>query len=160
MDTLERHRALEAARKEYQRLAAENGGRASAQELVDVAADPANPAHPAFEWDNEIAGNQWRVEQARRIIRSIRVVADIRSPISVIAFVRDPEAKDEAQGYVATTVLRVDHDLSRRALVDEVRRAVAAMERAREVAVALGLEGEVDSILDALTGFAARVRAA
>ena len=36
--------------------------------LVDVSRDPSAPLHDEFEWDDAIAGEQWRREQARHII--------------------------------------------------------------------------------------------
>lgn len=41
--------------------------------LVDDARDPSSPGHSYFEWDDAIAGEAHRIEQARRLIRSIRV---------------------------------------------------------------------------------------
>ena len=36
--------------------------------LVDVSRDPKAPLHDEFEWDDSIAGEEWRKEQARHII--------------------------------------------------------------------------------------------
>lgn len=42
--------------------------------LVDESREESAPLHPAFEWDDEVAAELHRVEQARRIIRSVTPV--------------------------------------------------------------------------------------
>lgn len=42
--------------------------------VVDAARDEAHPLHARFEWDNAIAGEKYRLDQARDLIRSVRVV--------------------------------------------------------------------------------------
>lgn len=41
--------------------------------LVDESREPAAPLHPAFEWDDSVAGEEWRKQQARHIIRAVHV---------------------------------------------------------------------------------------
>jgi hypothetical protein len=41
--------------------------------VVDVARDPQHPLHPRFEWDDTVAGEKYRVHQARQLIRSVRI---------------------------------------------------------------------------------------
>lgn len=45
-----------------------------AEEVVRAAQPSHSPIHRDFEWNDEIAGHQYRLEQARKIIRSIMVV--------------------------------------------------------------------------------------
>lgn len=40
-----------------------------AQAIVDFAKNPKTALHDYFEWDDKIAGNEFRLQQARRIIR-------------------------------------------------------------------------------------------
>ncbi len=42
--------------------------------VVDEARDETHPLHPRFEWDDEIAGEQFRQVQAAQLIRSVRIV--------------------------------------------------------------------------------------
>lgn len=58
----------------------------SAQRLVDVSRPSNAPLHNAFEWDDAIAGEEWRKSQARLIIRSIVVVPDEEKKEAVRAF--------------------------------------------------------------------------
>ena len=49
-------------------------GRLTPANVVDTARPAEHPLHDRFEWDNEVAGEAYRLEQARRLIRSVRVV--------------------------------------------------------------------------------------
>lgn len=46
------------------------------QDVVAAATDPAAPLHPCFEWDDERAGHEHRLQQARTLIRMVRVVSE------------------------------------------------------------------------------------
>ena len=49
-------------------------GQLTAQSVVDAARPKRAPLHDAFEWDNTVAADEWRREQARSIIKSIQIV--------------------------------------------------------------------------------------
>jgi hypothetical protein len=51
-----------------------SGGDVTADAVVKVAKAKTNPLHPEFVWDDSEAGNQYRLEQARRLIRSFVIV--------------------------------------------------------------------------------------
>ena len=57
---------LEAIRGQYSKL--------TPRVVVDEARDPEHPLHSRFEWDDSIAGEAYRIQQARELIRSVRVV--------------------------------------------------------------------------------------
>lgn len=42
--------------------------------VVDVARDPDHPLHSRFEWDDAVAGEAWRHDQAHRLIQKQKVV--------------------------------------------------------------------------------------
>lgn len=42
--------------------------------LVDVARDPDHELHSRFEWDDTVAAEKYRQEQARELIRRVRIV--------------------------------------------------------------------------------------
>jgi hypothetical protein len=39
------------------------------ESVVSAASDPASPLHPCFTWDDAKAGHEYRLEEARRLIR-------------------------------------------------------------------------------------------
>lgn len=51
-------------------------GAFSAESLVDASRDEDAPLHDMFEWNDTIAAEKYRIEQAKKIIRSIVVVMD------------------------------------------------------------------------------------
>lgn len=51
-------------------------GSFSAEELVDASEAEDAPLHDMFEWNDTIAARKYRIEQAKKIIRSIVVVMD------------------------------------------------------------------------------------
>jgi hypothetical protein len=42
--------------------------------VVEVATDPDHVLHDSFEWDDTTAGNSYRVSQARRLIRGVKIL--------------------------------------------------------------------------------------
>ena len=57
---------------ECERLEKENGF-VSSNSLVETARDEASPIHALFEWDNEKAGEQWRLQQAKVVLSCLKV---------------------------------------------------------------------------------------
>lgn len=55
-------------------ISEDNFGRLTPQSVVEAARDKGNPLHPHFEWDDGIAAQHYRLEQARSVIRVVRVV--------------------------------------------------------------------------------------
>lgn len=132
---------------ELTRLAKANAGRLTPDNVVDAAQDEASPLHQCFEWDNDAAAHMFRVEQARHLIRSVRVdVTTSHHTVRVPAFVHDPECERGEQGYVSIRQLSSDEDKSREVVIAEFSRAASALRRARSVAMALGIEEQIDDI--------------
>ncbi|MEN6487671.1 MAG: hypothetical protein ABFD66_02115 [Smithella sp.] len=60
------------------KIAEKNGGIISPRLIVDVARDEKNPLHGYFYWDDKIAGDRYRLNQASLLIRRIKI--DIVKP--------------------------------------------------------------------------------
>lgn len=101
----------------------ESHGKLTPAIVVDEARDMEHPLHQRFEWDDEIAGEKWRREQARELIQSVRVVyreatdrnpaKDIRAFHSVRVesdYVYEPAEKIAADPFLRRLVL---NDMSR-----------------------------------------------
>jgi hypothetical protein len=73
-------------------------------ELVDFARNKKCPIHRCFEWDNSIAAEKYREEQARYILRQIVIVQECegKEPFEIRAFVSVDIDKDN----VYTTMKR------------------------------------------------------
>ena len=80
---------------EIHRLSELNGGEITARRLVDEASNPVSVLHRCFEWDNDAAGDKYRLVQARALIRSCRVIVHTSTKrISSVAYVRDPGSEE------------------------------------------------------------------
>lgn len=51
--------------------------RLTAEVVVKEAEDPLSPLHSKFEWDNKEAGIQYRLEQARRLLRRYYLIREV-----------------------------------------------------------------------------------
>lgn len=70
-------------------------GAITVEALVDSAREKSSAIHELFEWDNEVAGEEWRKQQARIVLHNLKVVVRSEtadSPVRVRAFVNtNPE---------------------------------------------------------------------
>lgn len=95
-------------------------------EVLDAAADPASPLHAAFEWDDHAAAQQHRLNQARRLIVSIRVInAPTAKPMVAFVSVKTP---DKGRNYVPSAEAMSDDEMKARVL-NEIRTFIESMER-------------------------------
>ena len=154
MDKLER-RKIEARLSE---LCEANDGRITPEMTVDDAADVDSPLHPLFEWDDKKAGHAHRLDQARYLLRSVRVeVRRADRKIIVPYYVRDPDAGDD-QGYVSFAAVKSEASKAVEVVAHEFKMAGAAMARARTIADGLGVEEAVADIVDRIDRVAEKVK--
>lgn len=59
----------------FERIKA-SGKPLTAETVLDEATNPRSPLHRFFEWDDKHAAHMFRLEQARRLVRSIEVVLE------------------------------------------------------------------------------------
>jgi len=140
-----------------QAIADANGGRLTADDVVSDAKRKDSPLHAHFEWDTKKAAAAYWIEQARVLITSVRVVVTTETTkVSVVAYIRDPAAASDQQGYVATASVRKDVDVAREVLVAEFTRIGSMLRRARELAVVFEAQDEVDGLLQSVVGLRQR----
>jgi hypothetical protein len=139
-------------------LADHQGGKITAEAVVLAATPQESLLHPLFEWDEAKAAHQHRLDQARALIRAVKVtVSSSTFTISAPFFVRDPSAAPE-QGYVSLGKLKSDNDLAREVVIAEFSRASSALSRAKAVAAALGLSQEIEQLHGDLNALAERLQ--
>lgn len=143
---------------ELEKIAAKNGGRLTPDDVLNEAKKAGSPLHDAFEWDNTKAGHMYRITQARTLIRSVRIdVVTTTKVLNVVAYMRDPDAENDEQGYVSVPKLIGDSDRAHAALATEYARLRAIFQRVRDLAEALGGDvSEVDEIANATQRFIAK----
>lgn len=146
--------------KRLAEIAGRNNGSLTPDLVVKDAEDSSSPLHELFEWDDGIAGHKYRIEQARQVITSVRVVITTEhKAVSTVYYVRDPEADSTEQGYVSIDKLKSDSDLARESIVMEFSRAASYLQRARIHAEALGMAQEVDALIADVQKFKEEVKA-
>jgi hypothetical protein len=132
------------------KIAKLNGGRVTPDAVLADAQNAKSPLHDQFEWDDTVAARQYRLQQARELIRSVKVeITTNTKTVSTVRYVRDPSA-GEAQGYVEVAKLRDDKTLAAEALQAEIRQANALVARARSLAEALGLGAEIEMVAESV----------
>lgn len=78
-------------------------GRLTPQQVVETAEPDNSPLHGFFEWDDAKAGAAYRIEQARELIRRVKIEVTVEDrTFRVVGYVRDPEKEPTRPGYVAT----------------------------------------------------------
>lgn len=132
-------------------------GRLDPEDVVEAARDPESVLHNDFEWDDTEAARQHRLNQARRVIRSVRLNVTVnRIPLSVPAYVRD--LSGDVPGYRNILEVRNNEDAARATVIDAMQRVTNAVKRAKTLAAALGLAEDLNHIDDLATGIIGRVR--
>ena len=97
----------EKAFNELERIKLKNGGKLTAGLVVIEARKQRNPLHKAFEWNDSIAADEYRLEQARRMLRSIEVVyKDTQKvpPTRVYVAISEPATNEQPERKVYRSV--------------------------------------------------------
>lgn len=87
--------------KEIIKIMKANEGVVLPETLVKSARPISSSIHNCFEWDNTVAAEKYRVEQARYMLRQVVVITEDEEPIEVRAFVNIASA-DDNEGYYTT----------------------------------------------------------
>jgi vacuolar-type H+-ATPase catalytic subunit A/Vma1 len=133
----------------YIRTLADEHGYIEPSRVVEVARDPGNPLHDEFEWDIQRAAEEQWIEQARRLIRLVRVEITVEHrEIRAVGYVVDPDRPPKSHRYVDLTMVALDRNRAQQIIIDEMSRITAAVRRAQAIATVLGLEDELDRLLD------------
>jgi len=121
------------------------GGDLRASDVVNESREEDAPLHPCFTWDDAEAAEHWRENEARSLIRSIRVLAAPEEEPSkpVIAYVHKPNAERQ-QCYRPSREMATDEDL-RDAVLEQ---AMAMLESFRKRFEHLGELKEVFAAID------------
>lgn len=100
-----------------------NDGVLTPEIVVDVARDPSHPLHSRFEWDDSVAAEKYRRDQAHQLIQKAKVSYQPQGEDGPPRLVRAFVAMRAADGHVFDPVEEVAQDPLRRKM------ALADMER-------------------------------
>jgi hypothetical protein len=138
-------------------LADRSGGLITPDIVVAAARHPDSPLHSEFEWDDTAAAEKYRLDQARALIRSVKVnITTEKFDIVVPQYVRNPEASPQ-QGYTSIDRIKTEGDRAREIVAAEFRRAASALRRAKALGAALEIEDEINVVAQSITDLESRL---
>lgn len=140
---------------EITRIANENGG-LDAPLLVNEARPHDAPLHPCFEWNDKKAGEQYRVYQARKLIKSVEVVTEDAPAQPLISYCPQIEKETEKGNYQLTSVVVARPDYFASAMTELVKRVKSAQEAVEALQQAAARENETDADRLARIGMAVK----
>lgn len=105
----------------------DDAGELTPRVVVDVAADPNHPLHSRFEWDDAIAGDKYRLEQARHLLR-VTYQPDPAKPSHLRAYVAVKGETSPQSEYIPTTEALAD-PFTRELLLRQMKRDWKTFER-------------------------------
>jgi len=113
---------------------AKGKGHLQPQMVVDASRPKRAPLHNYFEWDNKKAGELHRLDQASKLIRSVRVVAQEASETVLRRpFIHIPaQIKGTPSSYYPTATVMSSVDLRGRAIADALSYLHQAKSRLKE----------------------------
>jgi exonuclease VII small subunit len=123
---------LNKARKRIEELMERNGGEITASSVVSEAAKKHSVLHGFFEWDDTVAGREFRLIQARKLIKRVNVV--VESPaekffhVPVVVSVADDDQPREGVYKKGSAIVKVITEYQR--ALDEAMRMTAALNKA------------------------------
>ena len=118
-------------------------GRLTPDAVIEAAQDENHPLHDRFDWNDSTAAHNWRRQQARQLIQSVKI--EYQSDDRIIAapvYVRDMTVENGEQGYIDAARLLGKRDLAIEVLRREIARVEAALERAYGAAAILKIDDE------------------
>lgn len=134
------------------------GGVITPRAVVDDARNSDSPLHECFDWNDEIAGDKWRLVQARRLIRSVTIKTVIEHhTIAAPCYTRDVTSEPGKQGYVSVISVKSNYEKARDTLRTELTRIEGIITRAQAVAAVLGLDSELQDELENIISLRERV---
>lgn len=102
---------------ELNELCKQNNGILKAEDVVEFAKDPDTELHSKFTWDDDEASHQWRLLQARNIIRvSVIYEKKINQTIKAFVSLKDDRLEDGG-GYRLMARVLGDKDMRERLLL-------------------------------------------
>jgi len=145
-------RHWEAVRDELEALAAQHDDRLTPELVVETARrHPGSPLHQCFNWDIQSAAYERWLDQARELIRRVRVeIQTEERTYTVSAYLRDPGVEPSEQGYVSIRALRREPEQARLAILHEFAMAESYLQRARDLAAVLQVVEATDRALEAV----------
>ena len=138
----------------------EKDGTLRPERVVEAAKAKDHPWHDRFEWDDTAAAEQYRINQARVLIRSVEVrITTSEYVMFSPVYTRKAEQPGGPKGYVEVAKIASQEEVARASLEDELRRISGNIERSRGIAHQLGLVPEFEALLADIVMIRSRIKA-
>ena len=89
--------------EELDRIADKHEGKLKAAYVIEEAISPRHVLHKHFEWNNAVAADQYRLDQARALIRVVRQLVDDK-PVPVRSFMSITDSKGRSYRKVTEVI--------------------------------------------------------
>lgn len=109
-------------------------GRLTADRVIAAAADPDHPLHGAFEWDDAKAAHEYRLAQARQLVRAVAIQPSDEKEEPRRVYVHVPPATPADDGfYERTEIVAKSVDMFQAALTAALADVRAAQQRVSDL---------------------------
>jgi len=134
-------------------LSSKNNGNVTPEIVVNDAENPKSPLHDYFEWDDSEAAKEWRLQQARVMMRSIEVVIETSSGDANVRAFFNVNLESDTDS-MESVYVSVDRVLSEKELRKQV--VAQALSEAENWSVRYKQYSELRPIVKAIVGFKKR----
>lgn len=126
-------------------------GRITPEIVLNAAKSKDSPLHDHFEWDDKKASHQWRIAQARSLIRRVKIEVSIESVVvRNVCYVRDPTRPAKEQGYISVNKARQDKEIAKAVVQKEIQAARDRLRRCLNLAAQLGIEDALRQLINGI----------
>jgi hypothetical protein len=123
--------------------------------VVAAAAEPSSPLNSHFTWDDSVAASQWRLEEARQLIRSVELAYDeswLKGPVPAYVSLTRDRGNKNGGGYRSTPQVLTNPQLRAELLATAKRELEGWVRRHRVLrgfVAQVALAGQIEGILSA-----------
>lgn len=145
---------------DFIRSLADADGHIEPSVVVAEARDPKCILHDEFQWGLQDAATAHWIDTAKRLIRFVKVEVTIEDRVfRSVRYVADPAREQKSKRFVDLTIAGRSRAMAREILQAEMERVISAIRRAREIALVLGLDRELDELLADVNRIRAKAKA-
>jgi len=137
----------EAVKKELDEISKKNGGMLLPAIIVEYAKNRKTVLHSCFTWDDTEAAQQWRLHQARMLIRVIVTVLPNDDETEFRAFVSLKNDRYSHLGYRPMISVLEDEDLKNQMLEEALVEMIVFKEKYKNLRELVGVFDEMEKII-------------
>jgi hypothetical protein len=131
---------------ELKKIAAECGGILQPETVVAKARPKSSPLHSRFEWDDSVAGHQYRIWQARKLISvSVEMIQGSDDPSDVFVSLTTDRENDRG-GYRIMTQVLSDDEMRTQMLADALAELECFREKYRRLKELAGVFDSIERV--------------